>query len=82
MKDRPLRPETFLGSALSSPSLLTDRAMHDLGGLEGFLSGTAASPETQRNKVSPNKLDKMRIRATMAKHKLKRASCYRVYSLW
>lgn len=48
MKDTPLRPETFLGSALSSLSLLTDRAMHDLGGLEGFLSGTAASPETQR----------------------------------
>ena len=55
MKEEGFGPETFHGSALSSLSLLTDRATRGLGAREGFLSGTAASPETQRKTSSPNK---------------------------
>ena len=55
MKEEGLGPETFRCSALSSLSPLTSRATRGLGGREGFLSGTAASPEPQRNTGLPNK---------------------------
>lgn len=54
VKEEGLKPETFRGSALSSLSPLTGRATRGLAGQEGFLSGTAASPEPQRNTGSPN----------------------------
>lgn len=55
LKETPLAPRTFRGSALSSPSLRTDRATLDPWGRAGSLSGTAASPEPQRNKGWPNR---------------------------
>lgn len=49
VKEAVVEPETFLGSALSSPFLLRGRAMHGLWEQEGFLSGTAVSPESKKN---------------------------------
>lgn len=55
VKEEAARPETSLGSVLSSPFPLTGRAKHGLGGQEEFLSGTAASPEPKGYRGSPNK---------------------------
>lgn len=52
VKEEAVRPETFRGSAPSSPSRLISRATHGLVGLEGFLSGSAASPSTQESGTS------------------------------
>lgn len=55
VKEEAARPETFLGSVLSSPFPLTGRATHDLGGQEEFLFGTESLPEIEGYRGSPNK---------------------------